>query len=34
MAPTIEIDEATRVRAVRPIERMLEISNRLGLIKK
>ena len=34
LAPTIEIDEKTRVKAVRPIERMLEISNRLGLIKK
>lgn len=34
MAPVIEVDEETRVKAVRPIERMLEISNRLGLIKK
>ena len=34
MAPTIEIDEETRVKAVRPIERMLDISKRLGLIKK
>ena len=34
LAPTIEVDEETRVKAVRPIERMLEISNRLGLIKK
>ena len=34
LAPTIEVDEETRVKAVRPIERMLDISNRLGLIKK
>ena len=34
MAPTIEVDEKVRVKAVKSIERMLEISNRLGLIKK
>ena len=34
LAPAIEVDEEIRVKAVRPIERMLEISNRLGLIKK
>ena len=33
MAPTIEVDEETRVKAVLPIERMLEISQSLGLIK-
>ena len=34
LAPAIEVDEEIRVKTVRPIERMLEISNRLGLIKK
>ncbi|GAF01801.1 quinolinate synthase NadA [Saccharicrinis fermentans] len=29
--PTIEVDEAVRVKAVKPIERMLDISNKLGL---
>jgi len=33
LAPAIEVDEDTRIKAVRPIERMLEISSQLGLIK-
>ena len=33
MAPTIEVDAAIAERAVKPIQRMLDISRELGLIK-
>ncbi len=33
MQPTIEVDPAIAERAVRPIERMLDISKQLGIIK-
>jgi len=33
MAPTIEVDPEVAQRAVRPIQRMLDISRELGLIK-
>ena len=33
MAPTIEVDKDIAERAVRPIQRMLDISRELGIIK-
>ncbi|MBQ9218945.1 MAG: quinolinate synthase NadA [Muribaculaceae bacterium] len=33
LQPTIEVDDQVAQRAVRPIERMLDISRRLGIIK-
>ena len=33
MAPTIEVDEQIAERAVKPIQRMLDISRELGIIK-
>jgi len=33
MAPTIEADEQIAKRAVKPIQRMLDISRDLGIIK-
>ena len=33
MQPTIEVDPVIAQRAVRPIERMLDISRQLGIIK-
>jgi len=33
MAPTIEVDEQIAKRAVKPIQRMLDISRDLGIIK-